>query len=329
MSDETRTQIRLFVLVILAFLPAVVLYGFTNDRLREMERQRQEDELLELARLTAVEYRRLVEESRQLLTALAEFPAIRDAQEPACGERLASVLRHAPQYTTLSVIGGDGYLTCGSLRADGDLYLGDRAYYLLATTQGSFAVGEYALGRITGKPTVGVALPMGPEEAGAVQRVLAASLDLTTLGRHAATAELPPATTVTVLDRAGNVLIRRPARSSPDAADTVGARVPSDFPGLEGETRELRLANGTDLDGTRRLFAVAPLATAGDRTPEGYAVVGKADAQVLAAVEEVARSELQLLAVGGLAVLLLAWAFGHYGLVRARPAPPAPTAPRP
>lgn len=321
MSDETRTHIRLFTLVILAFLPAVVLYALTNSRLQETERLRQEDRLVELTRLTTAEYRRLVTESRQLLTALAEFPVVRDAVEPECSERLAAVLEHTPQHTTVSVIGGDGYLACGSLRADGPLYLGDRAYYLLATTQGRFQVGEYATGRITGKPTVGVALPVGEGGSGQLQRVLAASLDLTTLGQHAGLRELPPATTLTILDRSGTVLLRRPARSSTTSADTVGAWVPQGFPALDGTNDAVRLVEGMDLDDVTRLFAVAPLTTTGDRTPEGFVVLGKDQASILAEVEEVARRELQLLAVGGLLVLLLAWLFGHYGLVRARAAP--------
>lgn len=320
MNDETRTHVRLFVLVILAFLPAVVLYAFANRTVQDMERRRQEDQLRELARLTAVEYRRLVEESGQILAALAEFPEIREARQPECQERLAGVLEHTPQYTTLSVIGRDGYLACGSLSAAGDLYLGDRAYYLLATTQGHFSVGEYALGRITGKPTVGVAYPMGDASPEGIQRVLAASLDLTTVGRHAATAELPPATTLTVLDRAGNVLVRRPARTG-NGPDTVGARVDPSFRALEDGSQDVRLVTGTDLDGVTRLFAVTPLATTGDRTPEGFVMLGKADASILAETRALARRELQLLALGGLAVLVLAWVFGHYGLVRARRVP--------
>ena len=81
---------------------------------------------------------------------------------------VSDMLEHTPQYTTLSLIGRDGYLACGSLTVNGDLFLGDRAYYLLATTHGRFSVGEYAIGRITGKPTVGVAFPIadGSDELG-------------------------------------------------------------------------------------------------------------------------------------------------------------------
>ncbi len=324
MSDETRTHIRLFVLVILAFLPAMVLYGFANRTLQDVERSRQEDRLVELARLTGMEYRRLVQESRQLLSALAHFPEIREARQPECSRRLAGVLESTPQYTTLSVIGEDGYLSCGSLEADGPLYLGDRAYYLLATTQRRFSVGEYARGRITGKPTVGVAYPMGDGGDGGIQPVLAASLDLTDLGRHAATAQLPPATTLTIVDRAGTVLLRR--SDAAGGADTVGARLPDALLADVGTDADPVLRRGTDLDGVERVFAVAPLVLPGDRSPEGWVALGTAESSVLADAEEVARAELRLLALAGLAILLLAWVFGHYGLVRAGRPTPRPAA---
>ncbi|MEQ9400264.1 MAG: hypothetical protein RJQ04_13965 [Longimicrobiales bacterium] len=315
MDDVTRARIRLFVLVFLAFLPAVVLYAVSSATLQERERSRQEQELRQLAAITAVEYQRLIDDSRQLLASLGEFPEIRDAG-PECGRRLSSILRHTPQYTTLSLIGSDGYLACGSLMPDGSLYLGDRAYYLLATTNGQFSVGEYAIGRITGKPTVGVAFPIAEGTLRQIQTVLAASIDLSDLGQLSVDA-LPAYSTLTVVDRAGNVLVRSPAGRHPLGHDTVGARVTEGFPEVAGiASDDPVFVSGTDLDGVERLFAVAPLRESANRAPGAHILVGKEQYMMLSEVEAVARRDLQLLGAGGLVVLLLAWAFGHYGLVR-------------
>lgn len=317
MDDVTRARIRLLVLVLLAFLPAVALYWVTSETLKERERSRQQQELAQLAALTLVDYQQLIDESRQLLAILAEFPEIREARQPECGRRLSSVLRHTPQYTTLSLIGSDGYLACGSLMPDGSLYLGDRAYYLLATTNGQFSVGEYAVGRITGKPTVGVAYPIAEGTLMGIQNVLAASLDLSTLGELTAGTELPDYSTLTVVDRAGNVLVRIPSGRHPLGYDTVGAKVPETFPDVTGvSTVEPVFLSGTDLDGVDRLFAVAPLRVNRTRAPGAHILVGKEEHMMLSAVESEAQRDLRLLAGGGLAVLFLAWLFGHYGLIR-------------
>ncbi len=51
-------------------------------------------------------------------------------------------------------------MACGSLTPENALYLGDRAYFVRATSRNLFSVGEFTLGRITGKPVVGMALPL-------------------------------------------------------------------------------------------------------------------------------------------------------------------------
>ncbi|MEJ2204430.1 MAG: cache domain-containing protein [Gemmatimonadota bacterium] len=316
MNVATRNQLSLIVLVILAFLPSVLLYRYASNTLRQHRLQQHEAELLQIARVTGVEYQMLVEESRQILGALAEFPEIRDGEGRACDRRLASVLRHTPQYTTLSVIGLDGYLACGSLTVDGGLYLGDRAYYRLATTNQTFSVGDYALGRITGKPTVGVAYPIMDADGANTERVLAASINLSALGARARDRALPEGTTFTVLDRSSNVLVRIPEGKHPLGYDTVGAAAPETFLAAPMEYREPFIEVGTDLDGVDRMFAVAPLRGGGARVA-GFLAVGREQALLLAEVEEVVRAEFQFLALAALGVLILAWIFGHYALVRA------------
>ncbi len=320
MNAATRNQISLIVLVILAFIPSILLYRYASNNLRAHELGQHETELLQIARVTAVEYQLLVEESRQLLGALAEFPEIRDGQGRACNQRLASVLRHTPQYTTLSLIGRDGNMACGSLPVDGGLYLGDRAYYRLATTTGEFSVGNYALGRITGKPTVGVAYPIMDADGSNTERVLAASIDLSALGERARDQELAEGTTFTVLDRESNVLVRIPDGRHPLGHDTVGAVAPETFLEAPLDVREPFIAAAIDLDGVDRLFAVAPLRGGGQRVG-GFLAVGRERATLLADVEEVVQAEFQFLAIAAVGVLILAWLFGHYALIRTPVAP--------
>ena len=207
-------------------------------------------------------------------------------------------------------------MTGHALTVDGGLYLGDRAYYLLATTNGRFSVGEYALGRITGRPTVGVGLPIQEGDGRQVSRVLAASLDLGLLGSNASRLRLPVDGTFTVMDRNRNVLVREPAGRHPLGYDTVGAAAPETFPEFPAGASDPFLLVGTDLDGVDRLFAVAPLSSGG-ALAEGYLVVGKEEAMLMRQAEEVASRELQFLGIAGVFLLLLTWLFGHFGLVRA------------
>jgi hypothetical protein len=316
MSDATRNQIRLFVLVFLAFLPAVGLYFYTSDILRERELSQSEQELLQLTRVAAVEYESLIDESEELLGSLSEFPEIRDAFAPECNRRLGSILDHTPQYTTITVIGMDGYLACGSLTMDGGLYLGDRAYFTRATVTSRFSVGDYAIGRITGKPTLGVAYPVIEEGGRDVASVLAASIDLSTLGTHALRTSLPEHTTFTVIGRDGTILVRVPSGMHPLGHDTVGAAAQDEFMALTRSVTDPTITSGADLDGLIRLFAVAPLRGPG-ATPEGYLILGTEQLKVTEQVEAVVTREFRFLLSAGLVLIVLAWVFGHFALIRA------------
>lgn len=313
MDVVARNQIRLVVLVFLAFLPGIGLYMYAGEQFREHELHEHQNELLSFAHVAAVEYQQLLNESRDLLGALAEFPEIRAGRGRACEERLASVVRHTPAYTTVSVIASDGYLACGSLTVDEDLYLGDRMYFKSAMSSGRFSVGLFAVGRITGKPIVGTAMPITVD--GEVTRVLAGSIDLGRLGSNALDMEIPEAATLTVIDRRGTVVVRVPSRIDPQGRDTVGAPFDRSTLSLAEEVVAPYVDEGSDVDGTRRLFAIATLGEPGLK-PDGYLLVGRDLNQVSAMTQEVSRSELRYLALAGAAVLILVWAYGHFSLVR-------------
>lgn len=307
---ERSLQVRLFVMLALAFLPALGLFWYATSELRRLETRAHEQDLTRYAQVRAAEYSQLLDDSRVLLAVLSEFPSIREARNPECSDRLYAALQHAPRYTTLSVIDRDGYLVCGALPAEGRLFLGDRAYFVLTSNYHRFSVGEYALGRITGKPTVGMAYPLGEE--GVAGSVLAASFDLTVLADTTEQAALPAGTSLTVLDRNGTILVRSPSQA--ETGDTVGARVPESFPSMP-EDMPVGVIRATDLDGEEALFAVAAL-RAGGPEPEGYLAVGRPLARVEAEADRVVSDELLFLAVAAIGLLGLAWVLGHYGIVR-------------
>jgi len=305
-------QARLLILVFLAFIPAMGFFWYANRELRSLQMEAKEQELVKRAEVTAAEYRTIMSQSRAFISALAEFPEIRNARSPVCTEYLERILQHTDQFTTISKIGMDGYTACGAITPQDLLYLGDRAYFVRATTRGIFQVGEFTLGRITGKPVVGVALPLmeGDEMTG----VLGASLDLNILANSHGEGALPDGYTFTVLDRNRRVLVRRPVTGDFTLADSVGAVADESFPGLPQSTRPA-LEDGIGLDGMERLFAVAVL-----RGPsgaiEGYVAIGRTRLTLMEEVDDLVSVQLRILAVMGLVLLGLAWVLGHLWLVR-------------
>jgi len=313
---QRNLKSRLLLLVVIAFLPALAIYLYANRELRQLQLELHEQDLLHQARLTQVEYERMIEDSRAVLGSLAQFEEIRTGVQPACSRVLAEVLLHAPHYTTLTVIGQDGNLACGSIPVDAALYLGDRAYFVNATTFSRFSVGNFAVGRITGKAVLGMAFPIvqGTQSGG----VLATAVDLDHLARHVSESHLPPGATFTILDRNEKVMVRVPSPRDPTGADSIGALAPDGFPGVP-DRFDPYVLEGTGLDGFPRLFAVVALRGGGPR-PEGYLVIGRDRTTLMTEVDEVVQGELHFLAATAVVLLILAWVVGHYSIVRTKAA---------
>ena len=312
-SVSPRTlQVRLLILVLLAFIPAIGFFQYANGNLRDLQVLSHEQELLQRAADLATEYQTILGQNRSLLATLAEFPEIRNGQAPACNTYLERIIHHFEGLTTISLIGLDGYLACGAVLPTSSLYLGDRLYYLRANSRRDFAVGEFALGRISGLPVVGVALPI--IEGDEIRAVLASSVDLNLLANRISATYLPHGYTLTILDREGKVMVRLPRTGDFTLADSVGAVVGADFPPFP-ESRTAILAEGVDLDGMARLFAVAPL-RGSIGNPQGYLAFGRTKATLMEEVDAVVDRELHFLAAGAVALLALAWILGHFWVAR-------------
>lgn len=312
-SVSTRTlQVRLLILVLLAFIPAIGFFWYASGELRELQLEAKEQELLQRADALAREYQALVGHHRALLATLAEFPEIREGRTAVCNAYLERVAPHVQGMTTISLIGMDGYLACGALHPEAPLYLGDRLYFSRASSRKTFAVGEFTLGRISGLPVVGLAFPLMDGEV--VGAILASSIDLNLLAGRISANRLPEGYTATILTRDKQVLVRLPRTGDFTLADSVGAVADPDFPDLP-EGRAAVLTEGTDLDGIRRLFAVAPLqASVGD--PQGYLAFGRTQATLMEEAEAVVSQELRFLASGAVILLALAWVLGHFWVAR-------------
>jgi hypothetical protein len=310
---SSRTlQVRLLVLVLLAFIPAIAFFWYANGELRDLQRSSLEQELLHRAEVMETEYETLLGQHHSFLATLAEFPEVREGRLPNCNSYLERVSQHMEGLTTISLIGLDGYLSCGAVMPEAGLYLGDRLYFLRATSRGAFSVGEFTLGRMTGLPVVGTGYPI--LEGDQITAVLASSLNLNVLADRISTSPLPEGYTVTILDRDKQVLVRLPRTGDFTLADSIGAMAGPDFPSLP-ESRIPVLAEGTDLDGMARLFALAPLKGAVGE-PQGYLAFGRTRATLMEEVDAVVDRELHFLAGGAVALLALAWILGHFWVAR-------------
>jgi PAS domain S-box-containing protein len=300
---------RLLLLVLIAVLPAFGIILWTSLEQRSNEQKHAEEVAVQLTRLVATQQHTIIEGARQLFVGLAGAPQILGGDAAGCRTYLAGINAVEKRYIAISLAAPNGDIVCSSVTLNGPVNLSDREYVQRMLQTRQFTTGQYVMARGgLNVPTLPFAYPL-TNQAGEITGILVSGLDLTWLTEFAANVSLPEDTTLTVLDRDGVVMARRP-----DPEIWVGKTV-ADRP--MGRT-VLSVGEGTaelpGLDGKQRLFAFAPLGGAG--THDAYVAVGISTATAYAGINRTLIRNLSLL--GGVAVLALlaAWFGGEWFILR-------------
>jgi PAS domain S-box-containing protein len=302
---------RLLLLVAGALLPAfgLILYSFAEQRAAAADRAR--GDALWLIRLVAAEQRALMEAARQQLLGLAQLPIVKRRDWTAlCNRTFADILENQPHHANIGVIDPDGALRCSALPFSPPVRLEDRAYFRRAVASRGIAIGDYQLGRVTGKSGINIAYPVF-DAAGGLTGVVFAALDLTSwMSGLLDNMKLPKESNLTILDTHGTILAHHP-----DPGGWVGKTLPS-VPLIQailsddGEgTTESR-----GVDDVERLYVYTPFAFGPDS--KVYVSAGIPTAVAYAEVDRHLMRGLALMSVIAAIALLAAWVASRYLVLR-------------
>ena len=206
---QPSLRLRILAPAALVAVPAVALLLYTSfDRLEQAERA-VTDNAERLASLIAVDQERLIEGTRQLLIALSSSRDVREGDSEACSTYLRRIVpQFGAMYTNIGVIDTTGAMVCGALPVV-PVSLADRGYFQRALATKGFVVGEYQVGRQTGKPSFPFALPV-LDDAGVPRRVVYAAVDAVRLSESFASDDWPDAATIIITDRDHTILAMHP-----------------------------------------------------------------------------------------------------------------------
>jgi signal transduction histidine kinase/HAMP domain-containing protein len=302
-------RVRFLLLLLLAVLPGFGLAFYLGFEHRQQFIARAQEEALQLVRVTAAHQERLIEAERQLLSTIAQLPEVLGGDSTACHMRLATLLQQYPRYANLAVVAADGYISCSALPFIPPLSATRRAWYKRVLKTHTFAVGDYQIGRISGKNTITLAYPL-LSEANEIRAIVSAALDLDWLNQVLAEAPPPADTTLTLIDPNGTVIARYP-----DAESWVGVSLRHTPLIRTVLLQETGVADLPDLDNVARLFAFRPLVGSGP-TASLSVCAGIAKAAVFA---EADRAFVRTLIVLGVVVGLgsiIYWAGADWLILR-------------
>ena len=209
----TSLRSRLLSVVLLTFLPLLTLTLYTASEVRALMIQGAQEEALALASRASDTEARLLESTEGLLRSAArvlEFGGM-----TRCDELLGEISRGYSGISRLAVADLDGDLVCSSQPLTAAVNVADRPWFTRTLAANAFSVGDYAIGRITGRALLIAGYPVFGED-GEVQRIVGAGIDLEWLDALSSETDLPKGATLTLVDGGGVVLAQ-----SPD--DGVGA----------------------------------------------------------------------------------------------------------
>jgi len=198
-------HLRLILLVLLPIIPALGVTFYSGFEQRRIAATQAKEQALRLDRLFSSNQSELIEGGRHLLYTLAQLPQVRNFDSAFCCSLFANLLKQYPWYLNIGVAKPDGHIFASAFPMAQPVNIADRSYFQLALQTRNFAIGDYQIGRIVGKPVVNFGYPVR-DETGETKAVVYVVLNLDWLNQPAAKADLPPGSTLTAINHNGLIL---------------------------------------------------------------------------------------------------------------------------
>jgi len=202
-------RMRLILLVLLAVIPAMGLALYSGMEQRKNALSRAQEDALRLAENASDVQERLIENTRQIFFTLSQMREVQQLDAAKCSKVLANLLSQSKGYTNLFAIKPNGDVFASALTMSGHVTFADRAWFKQLLKTREFIIGEYLLGRITGKAALTLAHPV-LNKRGQLKAILGTGLDLGWLSQFMTEIKTPAGTSLAVLDRNGTILLRHP-----------------------------------------------------------------------------------------------------------------------
>ena len=300
---------RLVALVLLAATPALVFILYSGLDLRKRAEAETLDRVQQVVNLAAKTQQQLFQETHQLLSVIAHVPQVRQGSDDVCSAFLAKLLKQHPRYANIGAMHSNGDIFCSALPMKSRINSADRLYFRLTMLTRNPAVGEYQIGRITGKPTINLSYPI-LDASGEVKTVLFAAIDLTWLQQLATDSQLPENSSFTMIDRNGAILLRHPDSEKWLGRSAANANL---FVIMRSSGDGIMQTRG--LDDVERLYAFTTLRESSGEA-QAYLSVGIPATVAFAAANETLLRGLTGLGMVILLTLAIAWIGGDMLILR-------------
>jgi signal transduction histidine kinase len=282
--------LRLFILVLIAVLPAILIQGYNEYELRKSREADIRQQVIQITKQFGEEIGELREGARQLLVALGQLAPVRLQQSDACNALFAALKSQYANYAVLAAADTEGRIFCSSA-PNPTSSVADQPFFKRAVARDRLAVGDYWADPATGRRMIHFAVRFDGAD-GRAGGVVFAGLDLAWLSEHLKERGLSPSSSILIADREGNIIARLP---NPEAL--VGKNMRRSHEAImDGDTTGWEEAIG--VDGVTRIFGYVPPAL----PPRDFFLsAGQSKAEAFAAIDAATTRGVALIVVGLLA----------------------------
>src|SRR4030042_4629933 len=202
-------RVRLIFLVLIAAIPALGITLYSGLEYRNHTRNHALDDALRLAQEISKDHDHLIQNARRILFTLSKISQVQQQDKAACCKIFAEIMKQSDGYTALVAAKPDGDVFASSIPITSPINYSDRPWFQRLLKTRDFVIGEYLIGRVSGKPLIVFAYPI-LDDIGNLKTILSLGMDLDWLKRTVVKNKLPEGTSVTVIDSDGTILFRYP-----------------------------------------------------------------------------------------------------------------------
>ncbi len=215
-----KPGLKTLLAMVISVIPLTFLnVNYLNGKLLNTEELARE-RIFNLSKQVAGIQEKYLETSRNILLLISQLPEVQNPTDKKCSDLLATLLKGYPFYTNFGVIDLKGDLICTATPSPEPINLADTVFFNKTLQNKDFSIGEYRIGRVTGKEILSYGYPVKSAD-NKISGVVYATLSLDWLKELVARQELPEEGILLVLDRKGKILAR-----SPDNDIWVGKSIP-------------------------------------------------------------------------------------------------------
>src|SRR5438105_9087678 len=291
---------RMFLLVVIAVLPALVIQAVNEYALRTSREDEIRQRVIQITKQFGEEIQAIRAGASQLLVALGELDEVQKRDSKECGATFAKLKARFESYVRIGAADDAGNVFCSSGPVM-EPSVAETEFFKRSITGDGLAVGNFFVDPNTGEKMMHFAERFY-DANGKVAGIVFAGLDLKWLAEHLKERGLTPQQSILIADRLGNIVARLP-----NGEALVGKNMRKSHEDImDGNTAGWEEAAG--VDGLTRIFGYVPA----QLPPRDFFLsAGQSKVEAMEPIEAATKRGILLILLGLLAAMYLAWVGGR------------------